>query len=120
MLIEPRQCAAELGNRLVVPAVSRQLFRITLPAGYVAADARFVLVAAQVRPRIHRLLEAFRGALGGAAAEQLGEHLHGDVGERTGYGEQDEHPDPEEIAAGLDDVHDQECLDDVGEDEEGH
>ena len=61
-----------------------------------------------------------RGAPRGAAAHQLGEDLDDDVGEDAGESEpgDDEHPDPQLIAAGLDDVNDETGLDQKRNDEQ--
>ncbi len=121
MLVEAGQRFTKLGDRLVVLAVTRELFGISLPAGHVAGDARLVLEAAQIRLRVHGLFEAAGRALRRPAAEEVGDHLDRDVRERPRRRQQEQHPDPDEVPAGLDHVHHEQHLDEIGKDQErGH
>src|SRR6185312_13903511 len=78
-----------------------------------------ILVASQVGERVDGALQSPGGALRRAAAEEIGEDLDRDVGERGDGADArpDEHPDPEPIAAGLDAMDDCRPLKDVGQQE---
>ena len=112
VLVQTGERRAVLGNGFLITAVARQLVRVALTAGDVTSDTGLVLITAQVRLGIHGLFEAARGALGCAATEDVGQDLYKKVGQhsRKGQHRYHQHPDPELVAARLDDVDDEPYL----------
>src|SRR5579863_10075429 len=112
MLVQSGERLTVLGDRLLIALVAYQFLRVALAAGDVAAHAYFGLVATQLATRIHGLAQAARGALRGATAQETRNDLDRDVGKDTRQGDagKDQHPDPQLIASGLDDMNDERRL----------
>src|SRR5256886_7183704 len=120
VLIQSGECLAVLTDRLLVALMAHEFLRVALPARDVAGDTRLVLVTAQLPARIHGLAQAARGALCGATAEQFGKNLHRDVGKRSRQRQQREHPDPDLVPSGLDDMDDERHLDEDRQNQNRH
>ena len=121
MLIQAVEIRAVFVDRLVVAPSPRERFGIALAACDIACYPGFAFVAAQVRMRIERLFDSACGALRRAAAVQVRNDFHYHVRDRTGEGQQREHPYPDLVSTGLDAMDDEQDLDSDREYEEpGH
>src|SRR5262249_6001437 len=78
VLVEAGKCLAVLTDGVIEAPMPHQLLGVALSTGDVARNTRLAFVAAQVRTGINRAPKTARGALRGAAAEELGEDLDDD------------------------------------------
>ncbi len=94
-------------DRTLELAAIRQFLREPAARVDVAGKLHFGAGAPQFAVRIDHALHAAAGAPCGPAAEQVGQELDDDVGERARHGQQADREDPQHVASGLDDVNDE-------------
>lgn len=114
VLVQPAETLAILSDGLIEAPMSRELLGVALATRDVASDARLAFVAAQIGSGVHCFAEPPRSALRSAAAQQLRNDFHRHIGDRADpRRQQQQHPYPQLIPPGLDDVDDEGRLDQV-------